>query len=360
MTTPQPIDVVGAGVIGAAVAWQAARRGHQVRLYDPLLAHGAAQTGASFVAGGMLAPYSELVPGDEDLLALGHASLELWPGFAADLEEATGTDVVTGRGTLVVGADGADVAELGRLTERLAALGHGRAEHLDRAGVRERAPMLARGLRGGLWLSDESAVGNRTLLSALRRAATEAGAEAIPASWPGQTPGRTTVIAAGHAAGQVLPAPATARVRPVKGEILRLRRRSSSPAPPALTVRAHIHGRSVYLVPRPDGIVVGATMYEHGEDRDVTVAGVRDLLADAETVFPGVTDYALVDAAAGLRPMTDDNLPLIGAIDPRTVLACGHGRGGVLLTPLTVAAVLAALEGTSLPAAAPADPRRFS
>src|SRR5699024_7703518 len=171
-------------------------------------------------------------------LVHGHCALELWPCFSADIQSSTGTDLVTGRGTLVVGADGADVAELGRLTERLAALGHDRAEPLDRAGVRERAPMLARGLRGGLWLQAESAVGNRTLLTALRRAAAEAGAETIPASWPGQTPGRTTVIAAGHAAGQVLPAPATARVRPVKGEILRLRRRSSSPAPPAHTVRA--------------------------------------------------------------------------------------------------------------------------
>ena len=121
-----------------------------------------------------------------------------------------------------------------------------------------------------------------------------------------------------------------------------------------------MRGRHVYLVPRADGLVVGATMYEQGEDRQVTVAGVRDLLADAEAVLPSIAEYELVDAMAGLRPMTPDNLPLIGRVSERAIAATGHGRNGVLMTAITVDAVLAELDGAPLPGLAHLNPGRFA
>ena len=350
------ISVVGAGVIGAAIAWQAARRGRDVRMHDPLLAAGAPQTGASWAAGGMLAPLSEGWPGEERALALGAQSLRLWPAFAAELLADTGVDVVTGRGTLVVAADGADAEALDTQAGWLESNGRP-AQRLTRGEVRDAQPSLAKNLRGGLWLEQELAVDNRVLLLALRRAAADAGVEMIPAAASARDLAGQHVLAAGSQSSALwrgLP------VRPVKGEVLRLRRRPGTPEPPTCTIRGVVRGRHVYLVPRADGLVVGATMYEHGEDRQVTVAGVRDLLADAETVLPSIAEYELVDAMAGLRPMTPDNLPLVGRLSETAIAATGHGRNGVLMTALTVDAVLAELGGEPLPELECLDPGRFS
>ena len=112
------------------------------------------------------------------------------------------------------------------------------------------------------------------------------------------------------------------------------------------TVRGPVHGRPTYLVPRDDGgLVLGATQHEVGFDTEVTVGGVRDLLGDAEIVLPGIAEYELVEATAGLRPSTEDNLPIIGELEPGVLAATGHHRGGFLLTPVTVDAVLAMLSG---------------
>ena len=125
----------------------------------------------------------------------------------------------------------------------------------------------------------------------------------------------TVLVAAGaHSAG--LHPALHGLVRPVKGEILRLALRPGAFPLPRRTVRALVDGRPVYLVPRADGIVLGATQSEVGFDTTVTVGGVRDLLRDAERILPGIAEYALVESAAGLRPGSPDNLPLIGALGP--------------------------------------------
>jgi glycine oxidase len=135
-------------------------------------------------------------------------------------------------------------------------------------------------------------------------------------------------------------------IRPVKGEVLRLRwRRGCMPAPRRV-IRARVHGRQVYLVPRADGVVVGATQYEHGRDTAPAVSGVRDLLDDACTVMPALGEYEFAECAAGLRPMTPDGLPLVERLDERTLVAAGHGRNGFLLAPWTAERVAAELQTT--------------
>ncbi|HYH33186.1 MAG TPA: FAD-dependent oxidoreductase, partial [Pseudonocardia sp.] len=140
-------------------------------------------------------------------------------------------------------------------------------------------------------------------------------------------------------------------VRPVKGEILRIAHRPGAFPSPRRTVRALVDGRPVYVVPRDDGgLVVGATQAELGFDTEVTVGGVRDLLRDAERILPGVAEYALVESAAGLRPGSPDNLPLVGALGPEGLLvATGHHRNGMLLAPVTADAVAALLRGDPVP-----------
>ncbi|MGY2009078.1 glycine oxidase ThiO [Nocardia gipuzkoensis] len=347
------LAVVGGGAVGLAVAWRAAEAGWSVTLFDPAVA-----TGASWVAGGMLAPLSEGWPGEERVLAFGAAALARWPEFAARLEAATAVPVFVADETMTVALDAADAADLRTVADWVGERGH-ELHVLDRAGVREREPSLARTVRAGLLAPTEPAVDNRKLVGALRQAAVAAGVTVRAESVDSLTelPHDQVVLAAGAASARLWP---ELPVRPVKGEILRLRQRPGVAPAPRRVIRARVHGRPVYLVPRVDGIVVGATQYEAGFDTAVTVAGVRDLIADAEAVFPGIGEYELAEAGAGSRPGSPDNLPLIGRLTDRIVAATGHGRNGMLTLPLTVDAVASLLGGATLPEAEVADPQRFS
>ncbi|MBO0854308.1 MAG: glycine oxidase ThiO [Nocardia sp.] len=345
------LAVVGGGVIGLSVAWHAAEQGWSVTLFDP-----AAGSGTSWVAGGMLAPLSEGWPGEDELLEFGAAALLRWPAFAARIRDLTGVDVFVARQTLTLALDGADAADLRTVADFSA--GHGyRMTLLDRAGVRAAESGLPRTVRAGL-LADEPAVDNRMLVTALRHCCERAGvrirAESVAAVH--ELEADQVVLAAGSATARLWDLP----VRPVKGEILRLRQRPGTPAPPERVIRARVHGRPIYLVPRADGVVVGATQYEAGFDTSVTVAGVRDLIADAEAVHPAIGEYELAEAGAGVRPSTPDNLPLIGRLSGRVLVASGHGRNGILGVPITVEAVAALLAGDTLAEAKAADPQRFS
>ena len=345
------VVVVGGGVVGLSVAWQAAAAGYRVSLVDP-----APATGASHVAGGMLARLAGAWPGEEELLELGSTSLTRWPEFADRLGRASGLPSgLRTEGTLMIGVDGADREELDTVAGHLAGLGRS-VTRLTSRELRKREPSLGPAVRGGLEVPGDLAVDNRLALAALLAAAEAAGVEFVRESAERVRPGAVelaesavecdvAVISAGAHSVSLHPA-LTGKIRPVKGEILRLRRRATALPPPTRTVRGPVHGRPCYLVPRDDGgVVLGATQHEVGFDTEVTAGGVRDLLADAETVMPGIAEYALVEATAGLRPSTTDNLPVIGWLEPGVLAATGHHRGGFLLTPVTVDAVLALLRG---------------
>ncbi|CAM2826862.1 glycine oxidase ThiO [Skermania piniformis] len=342
------LAVVGGGVIGLAIAARAADQGWVVTVHDPAPARG-----ASWVAGGMLAPLSESWPGEDAVLGFGAAALERWPGFARWLGR---DDLFTATTTLTVALDTADIADLRTVADWVGERGH-ELRLLNRAEIRAVAPGLARAVRAGLLSLAEPAVDNRALVGALLAAAVKSGvryAEVVHDL--ADVTADQVVLAAGAASAELWPG---LPVRPVKGEILRLRTRPGVARPPAQVLRARVHGRPVYLVPRADGLVVGATQYESGNDTAVTVGGVRDLIADAETLLPTLGEYELAEVSAGLRPMTPDNLPLLGRVSDRVVVATGHGRNGVLTTPLTADAVLAALAGETLEVARCADPHRF-
>lgn len=341
------LAVVGGGVIGLAVASRAARDGWSVTLYDP-----AVGSGASWVAGGMLAPLSEGWPGEHELLALGAHSLKRWPEFARSLN----TDVFASAGSLTVALDSADAADLRTIAEFVGQHGH-ELDILSRAQIRELEPSLAQNIRLGLLAPTESAVDNRALVTALRDSASGVTFVAESVDDLDAVNADQIVVAAGAQTASLL---AGTPVRAVKGEILRLRRRPSAAQPPTRTIRGSVHGRPIYLVPRGDGLVVGATQYESGQDTQVTVAGVRDLIADAERLMPSIGEYELHECSAGLRPMSPDGLPLIGRISDRVIVASGHGRNGILLTPITADAVSALLAGDTLPEATAADPARFA
>ncbi|WP_158848573.1 glycine oxidase ThiO [Saccharothrix deserti] len=320
------VTVLGGGVIGLSAAWYAARAGFPVELVD----HGSPH-GGSWVAGGMLAPITEAWPGDEDVLDLGVESLELWPEFAREL----GVEL-SPAGTLAVAVDRADAEVLDRLCAYLATMGRS-ASRLTGRELRALEPGLGP-VRSGLSVPGDLAVDNRALLRALREACVASGVAFATES----TESDVVVIAAGAWSRDLHPL-LRGVIRPVKGEILRLKARPGALPPPRHTIRAQVSGRPVYLVPREGGFVLGATQYEAGFDGDVTVGGVRDLLRDAEVVWPGIAEYALVEAAAGFRAGSPDNAPVVDWLEPGVLAATGHHRNGLLLAPVTARRVLTLL-----------------
>jgi glycine oxidase len=372
--TGSDVVVVGGGAIGLASAWRLAQRGASVTVVDA-----EPGSGASGVAAGMLAPITEARMGEEPLLRLNLASWALWPDFAAEVEAASGSSIgYRTDGTLVAALDVDDRAVLHDLAARHRAMGLG-VTPLRGREVRELEPGLAPGVRAGFFAAGERSVDPPALVEALMEAARRARVSfvATPADRIVTSNGSVTgvesgamhieatavVLAAGCRSGGIDGLPDVARppVRPVKGEIVTLRQ---PPGPALVTqmVRGLVHGFTVYLVPRADGrLVVGATVQERGWDTRVTAGGVYELMRDALALVPGLDDAELMAVRAGLRPGTPDDLPVVGpaAVDG-LVVAAGHYRNGILLTPITAEAVAAALCGDPPPAeVAACDPRRF-
>ncbi|MBB1259343.1 glycine oxidase ThiO [Streptomyces alkaliterrae] len=378
------VCVIGGGVIGLVTAWRAAQRGVRVRVVDPEPGRGAAR-----VAAGMLAAVTELHYGEETLLSLNLESARRYPAFAAELAEASGREadptVIGYRacGTLAVALDADDRAHL----RELHALQHRcglDSQWLTGRECRRLEPMLAPGVRGGLRVDGDHQVDPRLLVDALLRAAERAGVEfvRVRAERLRTGGGRATgvvladrrelaadqvVLAGGSESGRLagLPPEVVPSVRPVKGQVLRLRMPSGAAYGRFLsrTVRAVVRGGALYLVPRESGeLVVGATSEELGWDTTVTAGGVYELLRDAHELVPGITELPLVETCAGLRPCSPDNAPMLGATAlPGLLLATGHHRNGVLLAPVTGDALAAALvDGELPPVAAPFTPLRFA
>jgi glycine oxidase len=357
------VAIVGAGVIGLACAWRAAQRGLEVVVLDRLTP----ASGATGVAAGMLAPVGELEFGEQRLLEMTLAAAEQYPGFVAELEEASGLPAGYRRfGALHVALDRDEAAELRRRHELQRSLGLS-AEWLAPRACRELEPGLAPSIAGGVHASEEGAVDPRELCAALLAALERAGAEVrsgaavaealidgdriegVVTEAGDRIRAGAVVLAVGAWAGaaQWLPEAARPPVRPVKGQILTLRGPAAEPVCERI-----VASERVYVVPRGDGhLVVGATVEEQGFDVTVTAGGVHELLREAYRLLPEISELELLEATAGLRPGTPDNLPLIGpgALDG-LVLATGHYRNGVLLAPLTADRVAETLAGAEVTA----------
>ncbi len=377
--TVADVVVVGGGIVGLSVAWRALGSGRSVVVVDP-----APGMGASRAAAGMLAPVTEARAAEEPLTRLGLASVRRWPAFAEELAaDAGGADLgLRCDGTLQVAFDEDDRRALDELAGVHELLGLD-SERLSSRSCRELVPLLTPRVRGGLLVRGDWQVDPRQVVDALLVAVARRGGAVRAAAVVGLLRGRpdgpvegvvlddgtalaapTLVLAAGtglaHLGG--LPGEVRLPVRPVKGEILRLR---ADPVDVALamTVRATVQGQAVYIVPRCDGeIVVGATMQEAGYDTSVRAGAVLELLRAAVDLVPAVGELPLKEVTAGLRPATPDNAPLIGptAVEGLHV-ATGHYRNGVLLAPVTAELVVCALESGHLPEEASAfSAERFS
>jgi glycine oxidase len=330
------VVIAGGGIIGLSIAWRAAQHGLDVTLADP-----APGSGATRAAAGMLTPVAEAAYAEEKLLRLGQDSLRAYPAFAQELTSLTG--LPTGlrlTGTLQIAYDRDDLAVIEE-THALQSKFGVAARRLTASQCRQLEPMLAPGISGGLLTENDGSVDPRLLVTALLKAADLSGVALIKQKVTSVAPHAAVladgtklsadwiVLATGHACAELTAVP----VRPVKGQILRLRGQRLLNR----SIRGTVRGARVYLVPREDGeLVVGATQEEMGTDTTVTAGALSDLLRDARTLLPGITELEFAEAIAGLRPGTPDNAPILGRSGTEGVLlATGHFRSGVLLAPAT-------------------------
>ncbi len=349
--------VVGAGVIGLSCAWRAAQRGASVALLERLRP----PAGATRVAAGMLAPVGELTFGEPELLQMTLAAAELYPEFVAELEAATGRGTGYERtGALHVALDRDEAAEMRRIHDLQRSLGL-EAEWLSPRRCRELEPALTPSFNGGVLAAGEAAIDPRALSAALLAALEAEGVElrlgvevetavlesgrlaGLRLSDGAELAADSVVLATGAFAAESAWLPEAGRppVRPVKGQVLELGPRGGEP-PPCERILA---SERVYLVPRGDGrLIVGATVEEQGFDTSVTAGAIHELLREAYRLLPDVAEMELLEAAAGLRPGTPDNLPRVGASPvPGLLWATGHFRNGILMAPLAAEAIAGAL-----------------
>ena len=348
----EQIIIIGGGVIGLGIGWQLVKAGCAVTIYE----RNRAGRAASWSAAGMLAPVAEVHFEEHKLLELGGISLRLYPEWVQELEVDSQMSVgFRQEGTLLVAVDRDDASLLQHFHEsqRLLKL---KVEWLTGAEARDIEPLLSPKITAAISCVDDHQVDNRLMVQALISAYQKAGGvlcENMPVERIEVRNGvargvivqdilheaDVIILAAGCWSGEIkgLSEDATPPIRPVKGQMLSLRMEAGiTPQKVIRTPRAK-YGTNAYLVPKGDGrLIVGATSEEMGFDTQLTAGGLFELLRSAWEAIPGIYDLPVLETWAGLRPGSRDNAPILGqTVFENLIMATGHYRNGILLTPVT-------------------------
>jgi glycine oxidase len=325
----------------------------------------------------MLAAAIETEPGEEPLLPLTLESQRLWPEFARELEAASGISVeYRDEGTLNVALNRDDAETLRHSYEFQKGLGL-YLEWLNAAEARRLEPHLKPGITAAVLSRNDHQVENRCLARALIAACRAAGVElheqcavkevvigAAGARGVETAEGRedadVVVLAAGAWSREIggIPAQYLPPVRPIKGQMLALQMDKAAPL-----IRHVVWLPRAYLTPRLDGrLIIGATVEERGFDTALTAGGVLALLEGAWRAVPSIEELPIAEMWVGFRPGSRDDAPMLGpsGIDG-LVVATGHHRNGILLTPVSAAIVSDYILTGRLPEMAlPFAPQRFT
>ena len=336
------VAIAGAGLIGGSIALELARAGLRVGLFDQQ------EPGqeSSWAGAGILSPAPEssaMIP----LVPLAKASMAIYPEFARTVEEISGQSAgYRPKGTLQVLFSRDAREELSTVI----ALHHGlglKAEALRAEDARELEPSLSEDLEAAVLRPEEASVDNRALTQAVLEAARRSGVQVFPANGAKairregdrcaglhlrneNIEAQWTVIAAGCFSANIEGVAPYAPVRPAKGQMVALRADD-------LKIERVLWSEKIYLVPRNDGrILAGATVEYTGFERGLTAGGLEKILAGAIELSPGLASARVEETWAGLRPDSPDHLPILGPTDLGSLLiATGHFRSGILLTPIT-------------------------
>ncbi len=344
------VIVVGAGVIGCAVAWELASRGAVVRVVE----RRGTGAGATRASAGMLAPQIEghVAP----LLALGERSLAMYDRFVARVTADAARPIEYERsGILEVALTGTEAAALQAAAGGLAARGvpHDLLEGTDAARLE---PGLPPAVTAALHVHGQGYVAAGALTNALAEAASRRGVQFTAANVEridgggapavvltgGEALAADAIVIAAGSWSATLGGAAADAVKPIRGQLLHLRVRQR----PASRV---IWGSACYLVPWHDGTVLaGATVEDVGFDETATASAVRRLLEASGELLPALREASFEGVRVGLRPMARDELPAIGPSSTmrQVFYATGHYRNGVLLAPLTASLTADLVMGT--------------
>ena len=336
------VAIAGGGVIGGAIALELARAGLRVAVFDRQ------QPGqeASWASAGILSPAPEN-PGMISMVEMGKASFARYPEFVARVEEISGMSAgFRPKGTLEALFSHDTKAELSTII----AVHHGlglKAEPLRAEDARELEPALSEEVEAAVLRPEEASIDNRALTAAVLEAAQRSGAEIFPgngarAVWREgncckglvlqneKIEAQWTIVAAGCFSAAIEGVATYAPVRPAKGQMVALRADD-------LKIERVLWSEKIYLVPRNDGrILAGATVEHAGFDKRVTAGGIEKILSAAIELAPGLKNARIEETWAGLRPDTPDHMPILGPTDiDGLLMATGHFRSGILLTPIT-------------------------
>lgn len=341
--TNYTVGVIGGGIAGLSVAFRLVEHGHKVTVYDP---H--PSSGATYAAGGMLAPASEVNFSELPLLNFMQQSSNMWPEFAQRIEKASGFQIgFRTEGTIVIGYDRGDASELIRMAEFQRKFGID-VKQLNSSQLKGLEPELSGRISFAAHIASDHQVDNRLLSSALETALEANISRKAVASVVEKHPGRfelvledgtsidpdVVVLSPGAQLGDIkgLPEDLYKLIRPVKGQIIRV----MAPRKGTLnhTLRAFVNGKHVYLVPRANGeIVIGATQEEVGFDDTAKVRAIADLLTSAVTILPAIGDADFSEHTVRFRPGSIDNSPIVGKYQKSNLyLSLGHFRHGILLS----------------------------
>jgi len=342
--TAPDVLVVGGGIIGCAVAAEAAERGLRVTVLE----RGRTGEEASWAAAGMLSPLAE-AEGPGPFLDLLLKARERFPALAPRLRDATGIDIeYRDEGALVLALRPEDDDVLGARLDWQREEGLD-VERLDAGELLEREPAITDAVRWGLLYPGDHQVDARRLsrafrvLAERRGAVVREGAEVRELSVRGgraigvvladgsRKEAATVVVAGGAWSGRLHGLPRALPLRPVHGQLAAVEH-----LPPLF--QHIVTAGGVYAVPRADGhVVLGATEEECGFRKAVTPAGLSGVLRGATAISPALGNAALTGFWSGFRPTAPDRLPVLGA-DPEVnglLYATGHHRNGILLAPIT-------------------------
>jgi glycine oxidase len=334
--------IAGGGLIGGAIALELALAGVRVAVFE----QGEPGREASWAGAGILSPAPES-PATIPLVPLGKASMALYPDFVARVEEISAQDVgFRAKGTL----EALFSRDAPRELSTHVALHHGwglKAEAISAEDARDLEPALSPELDAAVLRPDEASVDNRALTHAVLQAARKSGAEIftrreVQGVWREKqrcaglllenekVSAQWTIIAAGSFSATIAGVDTYAPVRPAKGQMISLR-------PERVKIERVLWSDKIYLVPRNDGrILAGATVEYVGFDKKVTAGALEKILNGAIELAPDLAHARVEETWAGLRPDSPDHLPILGPTDiDGLLIATGHFRSGILLTPIT-------------------------
>lgn len=332
--------IIGGGIIGLSIARQLYKLGYDITIIEKSILG----RGASWAAGGMLAPLAEGLTGD--FLDFCVKSRDMYKSFVEDIEKETGDNVGFWECGIIFPVFNEIEKELiQKRVDYFNKLGHS-AVWLDRKDIEEKGYLIGKDILGGAFFPDDKQVDNRRLITALIKAVKKTNMEIRQFETvkfikekdgvfksvitdKGEIEGDFCILAAGAWSGEIEPV----KVFPKKGQMFSFKTRKKE------EIKNIFYSKRAYIIPRKDTnlVVVGATEENVFFKEGITVAGLAILIKGLLNTFPNTKDYEIVETWYGFRPATPDGLPILGKSDIKNLYyATGHYRNGILLAPITV------------------------